>query len=98
MDRCPGRQRVAGVGPGQAHLGTDGRAAITIWNLPWLEIALVVSLIGSLWVNRFRDPFRAFLWGLVFTGAVLACTLLAWVGFVLGPPGGGIAWSAQRAL
>jgi NADH-quinone oxidoreductase subunit M len=71
---------------------------MTIWNLPWLEIAIAVPVIGSLWVSRVREPVRAFAWGLAFTAAALACALLAWAGFVAGPPAGGAAWSAQRAL
>jgi NADH-quinone oxidoreductase subunit M len=51
--------------------------------LPWLELSIVLSLIGALLVARFGDPLRAWRWGLVFTGMVFACTLIACVGFYL---------------
>ncbi len=70
---------------------------IDLWNLPWLEIAILVSLVGSVWVSRFREPTRAFAWGLAFSGAALVCTLLAWAGFALGPPTGA-RWSLQQHL
>ena len=55
------------------------------WNVPWLELSIIVPLIGSVWVSRFRDPVRAFGWGLAFTGATLACALLAGLGYYAGP-------------
>jgi NADH-quinone oxidoreductase subunit M len=71
----------------------------TIWNLPWLEIAIGVSLVGSLWVNRFREPGRAFVWGLGCTGAALACAVLAWLRFAFGAaPAAGAGWSVQPYL
>jgi NADH-quinone oxidoreductase subunit M len=72
---------------------------MTIWYLPWLELAIAFSLIGSVWVSRFREPARAFFWGLGCTGAALACALLAWLGLVLGlAPAAGAGWSVQPYL
>src|SRR5215210_3379805 len=51
--------------------------------LPWLELAIVVALTGALCVSWLRDPILAWRWGLLFTGAALACALLACVGFYL---------------
>jgi NADH-quinone oxidoreductase subunit M len=71
---------------------------MTIWNLPWLEIAIALSLLGSLWVSRFREPLRAFLWGLGFTGAALGCAVLAWLGLLVEGPAAGVGWSEQPHL
>src|SRR5262245_58741987 len=51
--------------------------------LPWLELAILVSLAGALCISRVRDPIRAWRWGLVFTGAALGCSLLACLGYYL---------------
>jgi NADH-quinone oxidoreductase subunit M len=60
------------------------------WAVPWLDWSVAVPLIGALWVSRYRDPTRAFHWGLFFTGATLACALLTWAGFAAaGSPGTG---------
>jgi NADH-quinone oxidoreductase subunit M len=52
--------------------------------LPWLELAIVVSLVGSVCVSQIREPNRAARWGMVFTGTAFALTLLSWLGFYLG--------------
>jgi NADH-quinone oxidoreductase subunit M len=54
--------------------------------LPWLEWAIALALLGAALISRFRNPALAFRWGLVFTGGVFACTVLAWLGFHLGTP------------
>ena len=59
---------------------------MNILQLPWLDYALVIAVIGSLWVSQQREPARAYAWGLSFSGATLACTVLAWLGFYLGIP------------
>jgi NADH-quinone oxidoreductase subunit M len=70
---------------------------MNVWTLPWLEIAIGVSLLGSAVVSRFREPARAFLWGLGCTGAALACALLASLGVLSGAaPAAG--WSVQPHL
>jgi NADH-quinone oxidoreductase subunit M len=69
-----------------------------ILNLPWVEIAILLSLAGALCVSRLRDPMRAAQAGLVFTGSVLFCTLLAALVFFLGYPAGAERWSLQPAL
>lgn len=51
--------------------------------LVWLEVAVIVALAGALVVSRQRDPLRAYRWGLAFTGATLACALVACGGFYL---------------
>ena len=61
---------------------------MTPLSLPWLEIAIAIALVGSPTVSRFRDPDRAYRWGLTFAGGVLACAVLAWLSFYLGVPAG----------
>src|SRR5262245_46633063 len=71
---------------------------MTIPPLPWLELAILLSLFGSLCVGCFREPARAFHWGLGFTGAVLFCALMAWLNFSFdGPPSPG-PWTMQPFL
>jgi NADH-quinone oxidoreductase subunit M len=68
-------------------------------SLPWLEAAIAVTLCGSLVVSRVRHPDRAYHFGLAFTGATFACTLLACLGFYLRIPAeSGLAWSPQYHL
>ncbi len=65
-------------------------------SLPWLEMSIAVSLLGSLWVSRLREPIRAYRWGLTFTGTTFVCTLLACLGFYLRIPNeASLAWSPQ---
>lgn len=56
---------------------------MSIWPLPlpWLELAIVVALLGALWVSQLRNPLTAWTWGLFFTGASFVCTILACWGF-----------------
>ncbi|AGA29210.1 proton-conducting transporter transmembrane domain-containing protein [Singulisphaera acidiphila] len=72
---------------------------MNILHLPWLELAIALTLIGSPFVSRLRNPNRAYQWGLFFTGFSFACTLLAWLAFY-----GGVTpemlrrWSIQPTL
>jgi NADH-quinone oxidoreductase subunit M len=52
--------------------------------LPWLELAIVIALAGALIVSRVRDAIMAWRLGMVFTGATLACTVMASLGFYVG--------------
>jgi NADH-quinone oxidoreductase subunit M len=47
-------------------------------SVPWLELAVLIPLVGGLWVGRVRDPYAASRWCLGFTGLVLTCTIVAW--------------------
>ncbi len=71
---------------------------MNLGSVPWLELAIAVPLAGSLGVSRFRDPVRAFRWGLTFTGATLACALLAWLDFSTGSLPGTADLSVQPRL
>lgn len=50
----------------------------------WLELAILVALVGALFVSRMGDPIRAWRWGLAFTGATLVCSSLSCLGFYVG--------------
>jgi NADH-quinone oxidoreductase subunit M len=77
---------------------------ITPLPLPWFELAIVLALVGSLWAGLQRDPLRSFRWGLAFSAAVFACTVLAAAGFyvckLLLPHAEGLDanWSFQAQL
>jgi NADH-quinone oxidoreductase subunit M len=72
---------------------------MNLLHLPWLELAIVISLVGSPSVSGLRDPNRAYRWGLAFTGLSFACALLAWLVFHLGIPAELTRrWSVQPAL
>ena len=49
--------------------------------LPWLEISILLPLVGAAIVGRIGDAAAARRWALVFTGAVLFCTLATWLDF-----------------
>jgi len=68
------------------------------WHYPWLELAIVLPLVGAAWVSRWRNPARAFGWGLAFTAAALGCALLAWLSFSQGGTPADAAWSLQPRL
>lgn len=72
---------------------------MTALHLPWLEIAILVAVLGALSVSRVRDPQRAARLGTAFTGTALLGTTLAWAGFALdGAPPEAVAWSVQTYL
>jgi NADH-quinone oxidoreductase subunit M len=54
--------------------------------LPWLEMAIGVTLFGSIFVSLVRGPDRAYRWALVFTGASFVAAFMAWLAFYLGTP------------
>jgi NADH-quinone oxidoreductase subunit M len=54
--------------------------------IPWLEAAILIALAGAVSISRLHNLNRAWRWGVAFTGAVFACTLLASLGFYLQRP------------
>ena len=36
--------------------------------LPWLEMAILIPLLGGIWLARVREPHTARKWSLVFSG------------------------------
>jgi NADH-quinone oxidoreductase subunit M len=49
--------------------------------LPWLELAILLPLLGAVWVRRIRDAKEARRHSLVICGLALVCTLAAFVSF-----------------
>jgi NADH-quinone oxidoreductase subunit M len=49
----------------------------------WVELSVLVPIVGALCVSRFRDPDTAYRWCLGFTGATLASSVLAALGYAL---------------
>jgi NADH-quinone oxidoreductase subunit M len=53
---------------------------------PWLELAVLITLLGSFGVSRVRHPERVYRWSVAFIGATFGCTVLAWLAFYAGVP------------
>lgn len=67
--------------------------------LPWVELAITTTLVGSPFISLLRDPNRAYRWGIAFTGASFVCAFLAWLAFYVGiPPEATPLFSAQSWL
>jgi NADH-quinone oxidoreductase subunit M len=63
-------------------------------HLPWLEISVLVPLVGAAWTSRLRDFDLGRKWCLFFTGVALACTTAASLDFHFfsgGPADGGLS-------
>ena len=72
---------------------------MNLLHLPWLELAIAITLLGSPSVSRVRNPDRAYRWSVAFIGAAFGCTVLAWLGFYVGVPPEALARrSIQPAL
>jgi NADH-quinone oxidoreductase subunit M len=72
---------------------------MNLLQLPWLEIAIALTLIGSPVVSRLRDPNRAHRWALAFIGLSFASSALAWLSFYVGiSPDQTIRYSIQPYL
>ncbi|MGQ0635680.1 MAG: proton-conducting transporter transmembrane domain-containing protein [Planctomycetaceae bacterium] len=52
-------------------------------HLPWLELSILIPLVGGLWVGRLRDADRARERSLWITGVTLAFTLGTWIDFAI---------------
>lgn len=48
---------------------------------PWLEVAIILALIGAVSCSRLRQPLTAWLTGLVFSAFVLGASILASAAF-----------------
>lgn len=72
---------------------------MNLLHLPWLELAIGFSIVGSAFIMQIRSPNRAYQWGLGFTGFSLMFSLLAWLAFNHGTSVESIApYSAQPRL
>jgi NADH-quinone oxidoreductase subunit M len=52
-------------------------------HFPWLEAAILIPLVGALWVRRFGDSERGRRWWLFFSGITFLLTLGTWLDFSL---------------
>lgn len=50
-------------------------------HLPWLELAILFSLIGAIWVSRLKESDDARSKSVLFSGLALAATTGAWLDF-----------------
>jgi NADH-quinone oxidoreductase subunit M len=50
-------------------------------HLPWLELTVLVPLVGAAWVSRERDPEWAQRKSVFFFALALACSVGAWIDF-----------------
>ncbi|MBL8850253.1 MAG: oxidoreductase [Planctomycetaceae bacterium] len=50
-------------------------------HLPWLELSVLLPLLGALWVSLERDPDRSRRRALVVAGATLCAAVAAWLDF-----------------
>jgi NADH-quinone oxidoreductase subunit M len=67
--------------------------------ISWLELSILVPLLGALvtWASRGSNARASC--GLAFTAATLACSLMAWAGFQTGAsPGGAAPWEVLPGL
>ena len=72
---------------------------MNILHLPWLELAIANTGLGSLCVSRIRDPDHAYRWGLALHRHILCCAVLAWLAFYVSMPPDSLArWSVQSAV
>ncbi|MBX7106332.1 MAG: oxidoreductase [Gemmataceae bacterium] len=59
---------------------------MTASEIPWVELAISLPLIGAVVTGRIRDPRRAFQAGVAFTGLTLALSIAAMIVFFTGTP------------
>ncbi len=72
---------------------------MNLLHLPWLELAIAITLIGPPCVSRLRNPDRVYRWSVALIGATFGCTVLAWLAFYVDVPPESLArWSIQPAL
>ena len=50
-------------------------------HFPWIEVAILIPLIGAIWVGRLRDPDRARQTSVVISGFAFLCTIGEWLDF-----------------
>lgn len=54
---------------------------MSLLHVPWLELAILLPLVGAAWVARIRDSQAARVWSLGFCGVSFACTGACWWDF-----------------
>lgn len=53
---------------------------MNLFALPWLELSLLVPLVGALCLSRAWDPKVAYRWCVAFSGLTLLLTFVTWLG------------------
>ena len=72
---------------------------MNVLHLPWLELAVAISLIGPPCLSALRHPDHIYRWSVALIGATFGCTALAWLAFYVDvPPNSLVRWSIQPAL
>jgi NADH-quinone oxidoreductase subunit M len=72
---------------------------MNLLHLPWLEIAIAITLIGPPCLSRLRVTERVYRWSVVLIGTTFACTALAWLAFYVEVPAKALVrFSIQPAL
>jgi NADH-quinone oxidoreductase subunit M len=56
---------------------------VNTFQVPWIEIAILVPLLGAAWVHSLRTPQQARRHSLFLSGVTLVCTLADWLAFTL---------------
>ena len=56
---------------------------MTDLHFPWLELSILIPMIGAVFVNRLRDPVQARTWSVVASGLTLMSAFAAWEDFGL---------------
>ncbi|MAT15237.1 MAG: oxidoreductase [Planctomyces sp.] len=51
-------------------------------HLPWLEISILLPLLGAVWLSTFRNPERARRLSIAFAALTFVCTVGEWIDFV----------------
>ena len=54
---------------------------MSLLHVPWLELSILIPLVGAAIISRFRDSELAQKWCLAFCAASFACTLGAWADY-----------------
>ena len=63
---------------------------MTLFAVPWLELALAAPTLGAVLAWLSRDPRAGWRIGFVFSGAAFLCTILAYIGHRTGAAPGGV--------
>lgn len=68
-------------------------------HFPWIELAILIPLIGALWVGRLRDPDLARRWSVIISGFAFLCTVGEWLDFdLMGTPQAEDHWHLMSRL
>lgn len=71
---------------------------MNLFTLPWIELAVLVPLVGAVWVGRVREPNAASRWCMLFATGTFCCALLAWLQFATGTTGEATAYGPMARL